>query len=165
MEMLSLPLCPWPLCSSCLFCLIALAVACMLIAQGPLSSHHLHGQLDSEFNLLEGFVFHAHIKFKHPVRFNKVCVTKTKESSLCCDGEYTLFMFWLHNLSASFPIIIVWLNVYRRTWTERFIVTTATSKSLHICKLVKNNVNYFIVINVESLKSLYAVQSLILFYL
>lgn len=46
----------------------------MLIAQGPLSSHHLHGQLDSEFNLLEGFVFHAHIKFKHPVRFNNVCV-------------------------------------------------------------------------------------------
>lgn len=101
-----LPPCPWPLCSSCLFCLIALAVARMLIAQGPLSSHHLHGQLDSEFNLLEGFVFHAHIKFKHPVRFNKVCVTKTSENRLCCDGEYALFMFWLHNLYASFPSIM-----------------------------------------------------------
>lgn len=45
------------------FCLIALAVAGMLIAQGPLLSQHLHGLLDSKFNRLEGFAFHARFKF------------------------------------------------------------------------------------------------------
>lgn len=56
--------------SCCLVCLIAIEVASMLIAQGPLLSQHLHGLLDSEFNLLEGFGFHACFKFKHPLGFD-----------------------------------------------------------------------------------------------
>lgn len=56
--------------SFCLVCLIALAVASILIARSPLLSQHLHGLLDSEFNLLEGFGFHACFKFKHPVGLN-----------------------------------------------------------------------------------------------
>lgn len=40
-----------------------------------------------------------------------MCATKTKENSRCCDSEYTLFMFWLHNLYASFPSYYVCLVV------------------------------------------------------
>ncbi len=70
--------------SCCLVCLIALEVANMLIAQDPLLSQHLHGLLDSEFNLLEGFGFHACFKFKHPLGFDIAKNESMKGTSFVC---------------------------------------------------------------------------------